>query len=55
MQTKTYTLTLGKSFDYCSMEHLCTEAVKKSLDAMKNGLYRVIPQNLISVFEPYEI
>ena len=38
-----------------SMEHLCTEAVKRSLTAIKNGVYKVVPQNLLSVFEPYEL
>jgi len=29
--------------------------VKRSLTAIKNGFYKVVPQNLISVFEPYEM
>ncbi len=41
-------------YDLCfSMDQLCTEAVKRSLNAIKNGVYKVVPQNLISVFEPF--
>lgn len=36
-----------------SMEHMCTEAVQRSISAIKTGFYKVVPQELISIFEPY--
>ena len=31
------------------------EKVKRSIDAMKRGLVKVIPSGLLEVFQPYEI
>lgn len=37
------------------MEQLCIEAVKRSMDAIKKGFYKVVPENLVAVFEPYQM
>ncbi len=43
----------GTSLIIASMEQLCFEAVKKSLEAIRKGFYKVVPLNLITIFEPY--
>ena len=54
-KTKHYMLKRGNFLCYGrSMEHMCTEAVQRSISAIKTGFYKVVPQELISVFEPYQ-
>lgn len=45
-------LVLLSSF---SINTLCKEKVARSLEFIRKGLYRVIPEQLIRVFQPYEL
>lgn len=34
---------------------MCTERLIRSIDYLRKGLYKVIPMDLLRVFEPYEL
>jgi hypothetical protein len=34
---------------------MCKEKVMRSIDFLRKGLYKVIPMDLLKVFEPYEL
>ena len=37
------------------METLCQEKVMRSVGYLRKGLYKVVPMDLLRVFEPYEL
>lgn len=40
---------------YLSIQMMTMDMVKKSIGYIKEGLNKVIPNNLLSIFEPYEM
>lgn len=34
---------------------MCKEKVERSLNFIRKGLYKVIPESLLKVFEPFEL
>jgi E3 ubiquitin-protein ligase HUWE1 len=44
-----------KLYFYHRINLYCTKSIEKYLNSLKRSIYKIIPSDLLSIFEPFEL